>query len=110
MSKHTPGPWLSNPCGLSGDFGIYPDTEPEFKIATLGYSGDSSETQANARLIAAAPDLLQALKDVLGIVRSVHEVPPTRATAAEAAIAKAEGNQPQTTAEAYEILQRESNP
>ncbi|MGF6253817.1 hypothetical protein [Ensifer sp. LBL] len=67
MSKHTPGPWLYGPFGA-----IWPASDVEFLdgkwrekcaepriIATP--SPEVPEAEANARLIAAAPDMLEAL-------------------------------------------------
>jgi len=62
MSKHTPGPWYYK-SGTRGIFG------PEGKaIATLhgtprGYPNPDRE--ANAHLLVAAPDLLEALQSLL---------------------------------------------
>lgn len=55
--------------------------------------GSPEEAYANARLIAAAPDLYEALKDVLkhGGSTSGEWVPEQYYKAAEAALAKAEG-------------------
>lgn len=58
---HTPGPWddASNYPGIDS-VRIFAKTH---YIATVGHSDDPRElTEANARLIAAAPDLLDALK------------------------------------------------
>lgn len=56
MSKHTPGPWILGGC--SGRMITTPS----------GYRGDGFiadvDTKANAQLIAAAPDMLEALKQV----------------------------------------------
>lgn len=55
-SKHTPGPWIQN--------GVYIGVHKPFRnvarVMRLGVS--EIEAQANARLIAAAPELLEALK------------------------------------------------
>lgn len=69
MSKHTPGPWKVF------DYGEYPGidscTEPRRAIVVYsddddepcGVCGETKEERiANARLIAAAPDMLEALK------------------------------------------------
>jgi hypothetical protein len=66
MNKHTPGPWeLEAGRTLrtrSGTFYLTYGTEPK----TGKWSFDSpTELDANARLIAAAPDMLEALEDVL---------------------------------------------
>lgn len=54
-TKHTPGPWIQ--CG-------YDITTPEglFPIAKLNPVLDINVIEANARLIAAAPELLEALE------------------------------------------------
>jgi len=62
MSKHTPGPWTvvaDGPwvCGKDG-----------FTVALVQTSAPASETlKANARLIAAAPELLAAARAVVEI-------------------------------------------
>ena len=53
MSEHTPGPWKSE------DRFIFAGSE--FKLYVI----DEAESEANARLIAAAPDLLEALQCAL---------------------------------------------
>lgn len=92
MSKHTPGPWQHS-VKLSGS-----ENHRGFRI--WGADGwaladvqpadeDGTEGEANARLIAAAPDLLEALKGVLRVAdRKTDEF-----DAARAAIAKAEGEE-----------------
>ncbi len=55
-------------------------------------------TEANARLIAAAPELLKALKDAtfaLALLTSIDVGHQKYLNAARAAIAKAEGREPQ---------------
>lgn len=64
--KHTPGPWQFSPSGtvvlaivtreINGKIRTY-----EQKIATTPSGLDVAERVANARLIAASPDLLEAL-------------------------------------------------
>lgn len=98
MIKHTPGPWAwrKDYCGLEN-----PEIK-EFVLAYESYEGMSLEDypstgreEANAKLIAAAPDLLDAIKS---LVKQMHS-PPTGAngyheidlSAAERAIAKATG-------------------
>ena len=61
---HTPGPWTYP--GGTGNFVGGPD---RLRIADLGgLERSPEERQANARLIAAAPDLLAACKSVLDSV------------------------------------------
>lgn len=81
MSKHTPGPWIqSREC--SNDVEA-PDTG---HVATC-------EVQADACLIAAAPDLLEALQDYVRDFGDNEDGDSQRMAAkANAAIAKATGN------------------
>lgn len=65
MSKHTPGPWIwaDGYCGL---FGAGPNNEVLSYAAYEGmWLSHGAKRDANARLIAAAPDLLKAAKLVL---------------------------------------------
>lgn len=79
MSDHTPGPWKAyvGPISMSGGL------NPFFKgiVAMLRHSGDDEcvavitdqnipafEYEANAQLIAAAPDLLAALEDIVACI------------------------------------------
>lgn len=61
--KHTPGPWHSVPSMPSEGFNCWWLMAGSRNIATIsGYQGDT-ECEANARLIAAAPDMLEALRE-----------------------------------------------
>jgi len=73
MSKHTPGPWTfrevdSNEIHI--DTGIEPTLKFDTWISMAIVNGSDLEklgpsvAQANARLIAAAPELLKALSDL----------------------------------------------
>jgi hypothetical protein len=69
MSKHTPGPWTIHPKveGLNG-IGIHSANGGYVYVATvhgLGHGNPPSET--NARLIAAAPEMLMLLKGLAKI-------------------------------------------
>lgn len=58
-AKHTPGPWIVNYDGLNID------TKQDGGIEQVArVSRTNEEREANARLIAAAPDLLDALKEI----------------------------------------------
>lgn len=111
MSKYTPGPWI-----VSADLVriITPEDALDFEIASCS-GADSGhpcpseiEMAANACLIAAAPDLLAALKSIMAriedgtLVRSIeNDASPAWAlsslrlvaglSAAQNAIVKAEG-------------------
>jgi hypothetical protein len=86
MRKHTPGPWFAASEGsykvasVTSNTGIYADTLPE-----------AAQIAADARLIAAAPDLLEALKAARRFVVSSHEPVGSELDDIDAAIAKAEG-------------------
>lgn len=85
---HTKGPWFLATSRTGETFGaIYSGTE---LVATTGYQVrvGSTEDEDNARLIAAAPEMLEALKAVL---TQIEALAPTLSTAsyARAAIAKA---------------------
>jgi hypothetical protein len=89
-TTHTPGPWnYSGPCDIGRDnYSIY-------AWGPLAYSGGPSDlgdaAEANARLIAAAPELLAALKEWTSIaVNSGLEGCDEILEQAEAAIVKAE--------------------
>ena len=67
MNKHTPGPW-----NVSKDWdGTSIMAGPHYVTHTISACGfhsqedDKAVTQANARLIAAAPDLLEVLQDLM---------------------------------------------
>jgi hypothetical protein len=87
--KHTPGKW---------ELGVVPNTiascvnGEEFIIAKMGVQ---PEMEANARLIAAAPELLEVLKRIIKNAKGpacigIKEY-QDMITAGEAAIAEAEG-------------------
>jgi len=83
MSKaqHTPGPWNAS---SHGD--IVSAKHGEVDICAVFGRPQLGEGEANASIIAAAPELLEALKDILKNPNSAlyHNI-------ARAAIAKAEG-------------------
>lgn len=59
--KHTPGPWYSN-----SDIIISEKTGAT--IAVSSYTGNAADTA----LLAAAPDLLQAVKDALDVISDIR--------------------------------------
>lgn len=80
MSKHTPGPWQQSPRGLS----VFIEGSDLSIVATCGIGGVHRDGigHANARLIAAAPELLDALKRAVWLCGQVVE-PECLATAQE---------------------------
>ena len=90
MSKHTPGPWRIDRGSKTGTArGISASARNIVNFNGLA-KPMSNETEANARLIAAAPDLLDALRYVLDCIErnEISDMQPARA-----AIAKAEGRE-----------------
>ena len=91
-AAHTPAPWLIEWNAAQGGEGHYitdsKDMAELSRIAAVLFHDDADgETRANARLLAAAPDLLEAL---IGVVK-VADRATVEFNAARAAIAKAEG-------------------
>ena len=94
MSKHTPGPWTANkPTQSNGRAEVYagPMLVAQAFNWLLDAEGDE-QCWADARLIAAAPELLEALKRIAD-PRNVHFAGDAQVVA-RAAIAKATGEQP----------------
>lgn len=114
MSGHTPGPWSWSKDrfrgGYSGLFGpadepvVYPQCENDGDSGaawfnTDGDAGEETLTDANAKLISAAPDLLEALSMAITRLREIEicsdiSIPNELREAARAAIAKATGESP----------------
>ena len=123
MSKHTPGPWFlsEKDMSLSEDdvmsigvmtktgadddestcvtsvsaFGVasYEEGGVTYYGATAPDAASLAVAHANARLIAAAPDLLEALRALVEAVEDNDQDSLRELIAAHAAIAKAEGAQ-----------------
>ena len=105
MSRHTAGPWVSEPerrfreqampeaVGVRGPGGTFVAAAFDFNRTDR-----DAEVEANARLIAAAPDLLEALKEIARMAtQSVHtdfapELLRLIERESRAAIAKARGD------------------
>lgn len=118
MNNHTPGPWIigtdprypSEPCVDAVVDGVV----WHIALCHMGLGPDDSSADANARLIACAPELYAALKEALPALRSDVErlslaqadtssdkvstfrKAKLRYEAALAAIEKAEGMRPHT--------------
>lgn len=117
MSTFTPGPWFvadwSKDFGdelftietrtkevlLPGQSSIWPEGVRKIQVATTEEGGFDRETSlANARLIAAAPDLLEALKaqaelSRIGLFNADEDFIEQVTAKRRAAIAKAEGGE-----------------
>lgn len=84
--QHTPGPWKAET--FAGKINVWPISKRKADGSAIAYDA----TDADARLIAAAPDMLAALILMCRSRGSVQPIPPDSAyEAAYAAIAKAEG-------------------
>lgn len=95
-NKHTPGPWYAvHPDHAHGWWIVSKDLEGD---DCLDASGDGGFNEGDARLIAAAPDLLEALEHVIHVIEKSEnwwiDCPDRGGLDAElirAAIAKARG-------------------
>lgn len=72
MSAHTPGRWTVTTSNFSDR--IHVEGRPEICIAETGnwLTHEKAEQHANARLIAAAPSLLEAAKGLVRIVEAMR--------------------------------------
>jgi hypothetical protein len=91
MTTHTPGPWAIGPT-IAGGCDILAGRIGERVV--VARAADNSllpidECAANARLIVAAPELLEALEGLLNALHSHTTHPAIKS--ARAAIAKAKG-------------------
>jgi hypothetical protein len=105
MSEHTPGPWvvftIASSAGRS--FRIYaPPSDDKVEAIDIAHIPKDWESEANARLIAAAPEMLATAKEIdrflLVIECAVRSADPSQHRAVldalmanRAAIRKAEG-------------------
>ena len=65
--EHTPGPWICQRCGEKNTLNVVINLPPDRcqPIADIDCTGvQNGEAKANARLIAAAPKLLEALEAI----------------------------------------------
>ena len=93
MSQHTPGSWTIEEYGDEECPALVIHRDSERRVcfmATPGSHGDPAMIEADARLIAAAPDLLQALKAAIHYLK--RDTPAMTRGAINAAVAKATGN------------------
>lgn len=93
-TSHTPGPWIAGRCA-SGHEGVFADGG-KILVVRFGEGQDEEwdepkNAKANARLAAAAPDLLTVAREIVQYLRAYPELNQRCAELAEDAIAKAEG-------------------
>lgn len=103
MSKHTPGPWLMarNDCHTGGMATIHHCINNDWiEIWTDTWCAEETQLteermEANAMLMLAAPDLLEALEAMVEYVDHMHAIGhiqrPVQSSVACKAIAKARG-------------------
>ena len=101
-TQHTPGPWISHPSPRGHAIDIYDgrDGTPFEPLATVTLCEKrqhgirfTEERQGNASLIAAAPELLAALQELLTDKYLSDPINKDRMAKARAAIAKATGEE-----------------
>lgn len=101
QSEHTPGPWhvgaqndisfvIDKPPRPSND-DINPDHDVTVIAKVYQVAGGYDEEAANARLLAAAPDLLQACRELINYELGMRGGLSVCVRMAQAAIARAEG-------------------
>jgi len=85
-STHTPGPWKASETYPVGAWCVHAKGIP-WQLAYLARSSQIEwPLEANARLIAAAPELLDALIAADGLLRELgHSLPQVKAVLAKAA-------------------------
>jgi hypothetical protein len=92
MSEHTPGPWTTYQ--PHGHVLVTSERRSDNLCRLLGSpEWDWSELKANARLIAAAPELLEAAKQALDALNKHEGIPSEASDKLASAIAKAEGRE-----------------
>ena len=92
MNGHTPGPWtIDEFLEERGFYKIRAEDAVLCHAHSFSEKGTDPEALANARLIAAAPDLLKACKMVAEMAVSWEALTPGDIAEVKAAIAKAEG-------------------
>jgi len=99
MNTHTPGPWTCGQGAFGKDYAVYSTDDDGHNLAMVcrvspAY-GEYAATrcQANAHLIAAAPDLLYALQGLVAWVEQHHPEAAQNLTLTRLAIARATGEQ-----------------
>lgn len=78
-AKYTPGPWAIDPDdrpGMGWNNHIVRLADPNIAICFMSHSGrkDNSQCEANARLIAKAPELLECLRELFEHCAMTHKV------------------------------------
>ena len=94
MTKHTPGPWsFSSNLRENGIARIMPSYRQRVCIATIPAGKNADAKEADARLIAAAPELLSQLEFAVALLKPMFEH-TAQVERMEDAITKATGGEP----------------
>jgi hypothetical protein len=98
MAGHTPGPWLLVDSPHKREYSHWITAPQRQDLLIAAVLTGHVEQDANAKLIAAAPELLDALKDAVQTARNYYqlfhdETWQARLVKWDAAIAKAEGRE-----------------
>lgn len=100
-AQHTPGPWsFSRTCDILAPIGDTGKQGIIAKVRVIYAPSGEAERRANARLIAAAPELLEALRPLAALLvpakpqgnAGAYSIRHSDIRAAAAAIAKATGD------------------
>lgn len=89
MSKHTPGPWVLNDARSTRVDLI--DTQRGHAVGEIVWV--DVRNPADARLIAAAPDMLETLRAIVDMMKSPNDMTADAWHIARAAIVRATGEQ-----------------
>ena len=89
-AQHTPGPWVVDRDASGNGISTTIESNRFWITGVIKFPGPGFSDEANARLIAAAPELLEALCLLLDRIESPDGLPMKKA---RAAIAKATGEQ-----------------
>ena len=98
MSKHTPGPWNCTRASAGGHNIITSEVTPVDVCVVSKYGKSQEEINANCLILGAAPELLEALQEVVPMLESMLMLwgdpePGSIGHKARAAIAKATGGE-----------------
>ena len=93
MSTPTPGPWSTDTAGCARVVVVHHGPWSEIIADVFAYPHDARNRNANARLMAAAPDLLAALRECEGVLTAFRYEDGNENLLGKirAAIAKAQG-------------------
>lgn len=91
-TRHTPGPWVAN-----HDYTVTTGNGNSLVATVLGPDEvcvSPAQAAADAHVMAAAPELLVALQDLLAVLKPDRGLLPLAYERAERAVAKANGSAP----------------